>query len=74
MTVKEILGEEELDQLKVTGVKLVPENEFLVIKLDQQLKTGKSYIAHIAFNGNITDELAGYYRSSYFDRESNSTK
>lgn len=74
VTVKEIIGEDELGQLKVAGVKLVPENEFLLIKVDQALKQGKMYIVHIAFKGNLTEDLAGYYRSSYFDWETNSTK
>jgi aminopeptidase N len=31
----------------------------------QQLSAGTSYTLNIKFNGNLTDQLAGFYRSSY---------
>lgn len=49
-------------------------NGFLVIKLSEQLKTGRNYILHIGFEGVLSEGLAGYYRSSYHDQATNSTK
>ncbi|XP_014280242.1 aminopeptidase N isoform X2 [Halyomorpha halys] len=73
-TVKEIVSKDELVPMTVTSQKLVKENEFLIIKLEQNLKQGVMYIVHLTFAGPLLEDLAGYYRSSYIDQQSNSTK
>lgn len=72
--VDHIISEEEAEQMEIFSQQTMPENEFYVIKLAQGLVAGKNYIIHMPFHGILTEGLAGYYRSSYFDRMSNTTK
>lgn len=72
--VDHIINEEEAEQVEIASQQMVPENEFYVIKLSQGLATGKNYIVYIPFRGLLTESLAGYYRSSYLDRMSNTVK
>lgn len=74
VTLKEILGEDNVKALQIKNIRFVPENEFMIVKSDRELTVGKYYILHIPFEGKLTETLAGYYRSRYFDRTTNSTK
>lgn len=58
----------------VSNVSYAPENQFMKVKAGKQFKSGDEYILTIPFMGNITDDLVGYYRSSYVDKETNQTK
>lgn len=42
-------------------------NEFYVMTFANELVAGTAYTLNIQFNGNLTDRLAGFYRSSYFN-------
>ncbi|XP_075230709.1 aminopeptidase N-like [Lycorma delicatula] len=74
VSLKQIISEESLQVLPIASIRLVPANEFLIIKSDQELMADKEYILYIPFAGELTESLAGYYRSSYFDRAANKTK
>lgn len=45
--------------------------QFFIINLHKNLKHGKKYIIKIKFKGNLNDDLAGFYRSSYKDDNNN---
>lgn len=58
----------------VSSVSFVPEKEFMYVKSAEKFKSSEEYVLTIPFMGNITDDLAGYYRSSYIDKETNQTR
>nr|ATU82844.1 secreted Aminopeptidase-like protein [Pristhesancus plagipennis] len=72
--INEVAGEDELLPVQILQQRFVPENEFYLIKLDQNLKPGKTYKVLLGFSGDLTEGLVGFYRSSYKDKSSNSTK
>ncbi|XP_073980169.1 aminopeptidase N-like isoform X2 [Rhodnius prolixus] len=72
---KEIDTEENVvAQIPIIQQRLVPENEFYIIKLEQNLKSGKTYILYMPFSSSLKEELVGFYRSKYFDKASNATR
>lgn len=46
---------------------LVPKTEFLVLQLRRQLTAGGTYVLHTIFQGELADDLEGFYRSEYFE-------
>jgi len=47
---------------------------FYNITVDESLKVGKLYRIYINYTGLLDDDLAGFYRSSYQDVETNETR
>lgn len=58
----------------VSAVSFVPDKDFMFVKSDEQFKSGDEYVLTVPFSGNITDNLVGYYKSSYVDKKTNQTK
>lgn len=58
----------------VTGVSYAPEKEFMYIKSSENFELGEKYVLTTAFVGNISNDLFGYYKSSYLDEETNETR
>lgn len=50
------------------------EYEFYIINLEEKLTPGFTYSVYIPYEGELTQGLAGYYRSSYKDLKTGSTK
>lgn len=50
------------------------EYEFYIINLAEKLKPGLTYSVFIPYEGELTQGLEGYYRSSYKDLKTGSTK
>lgn len=50
------------------------DNEFYRIDFDETLMAGREYNLTIPFSGNLTEGLAGYYRSKYLDRETGKSR
>ncbi|XP_056135374.1 aminopeptidase N-like [Lampris incognitus] len=46
---------------------LVEKTEYLVIQLAGRLAAGKSYVLHTKFQGELADDLEGFYRSEYVE-------
>lgn len=75
VTVERTIKDEKKEiTLKVLGTEIDTENEFFVVKTNEMLDAGQIYLLHLPFQGELTEDLIGYYRSSYLDRGSNSTK
>nr|XP_022919862.1 aminopeptidase N-like [Onthophagus taurus] len=62
------------DFIKIKSIAQVKADDFLVIELEKELDDNKTYELFIPFSGKIEEGLAGYYRSSYLDKESGKTK
>ena len=45
-------------------------NEFWVIKLRSQIQLGL-YTLHLEFDGSLTKDIVGFYKSSYYDSDTN---
>lgn len=58
----------------ISSVSFIPNKEFMYIKAANKFKAGDEYVLTIPFLGNITDDLVGYYKSSYVDLETNQTR
>lgn len=58
----------------VSGVSFVPAKELMYVRSSGKFKAGDEYVLTVPFAGNITDDLVGYYRSSYVDKETNRTR
>nr|CAD7393670.1 unnamed protein product [Timema cristinae] len=58
----------------VNGTHYVKKVNFFVIELSEKLLAGNRYVVYIPYRGNLTQGLAGYYRSSYQDRRTGETK
>lgn len=58
----------------VTDVAFVAKTELMHVKCAEKFKAGDEYVLTVPFAGNITDDLVGYYRSSYVDNETNQTR
>lgn len=61
-------------EINTTSVSLVIKNEQLKIQLDDPgLITDREYIVKILYSGNLRNDMTGFYRSSYLDKETNTT-
>ncbi|XP_060868466.1 aminopeptidase N-like [Metopolophium dirhodum] len=58
----------------VDSISFDPKKDLMYVKSTENFKPGDKYVLTIPFTGNITDQLAGYYKSSYVDKESNQTR
>lgn len=52
----------------IKSVDLIEEHDFLVIHLKETIKKNTIYELYIPFGAELTDQLTGYYKSSYFDK------
>lgn len=41
--------------------------QYLVVQLKEKLQAGKTYWLYTEFQGELSDDLAGFYRSEYFE-------
>ncbi|XP_016656076.1 aminopeptidase N [Acyrthosiphon pisum] len=60
--------------IPVTSVSFDLDKEFMHVKSTVNFKPCDEYVLTISFTGNLTDDLVGYYRSSYVDKECNQTR
>jgi len=58
----------------VGSVSFDPKKELMYVKSTVNFKPGDEYVLTIPFMGNITDDLVGYYKSSYVEKENNKTR
>ncbi|XP_044735757.1 aminopeptidase N-like [Chrysoperla carnea] len=63
------------NKIEIDSQSFDKEQEFYTITLNDYLKNDdKNYSLFIPFAGNLTEGLAGFYRSSYIDRATNEKK
>lgn len=58
-------GDLTSDEIEIKNQQFVDEKQFLVIETKQELKKGKNYLLKLKYTGQITDNLQGFYKSSY---------
>ena len=51
-----------------------PDREFYNVSVEDRLQPGHVYSLYIEYTGILSDELAGFYRSSYVDKATNETR
>ncbi|XP_050507042.1 aminopeptidase N-like [Diabrotica virgifera virgifera] len=60
--------------VKISNVEFKEEFEFLILNLEEDLNTDHKYEIYIGFSGKMDDGLAGFYRSSYYDKKDKEKK
>lgn len=63
------ISSKDAKKLDITGLDYNKDMDFLTIKLKEPLQQDHKYEILIRFTGKLTDGLAGFYRSSYVDKE-----
>lgn len=56
---------------QISSVSQDPIRQFYILHLSSNLIKGQRYIVRLKFVGNLNDQLAGFYRSSYKDASGN---
>jgi aminopeptidase N len=59
----------ESEEKKIRKFQFVPKDDYLIIYPVNILSKLRKYVVYIPFEGNLTQSLLGYYRSSYFDKQ-----
>ena len=75
--IRDILIYENLVQVEgreVVGHGYDAEREFYIIHVDKELTLGHRFKVSISFLANLNENLSGFYRSSYYDSGTNTTK
>lgn len=71
----EVKDADSSTKITVKDLKLVAKNEQLIIILDEPgLTADREYKVKIVYSGEIRNDMTGFYKSSYKDDESKSTK
>lgn len=65
------ITDNDAKELKVSNVEYEKENDYLIILLSGKLVKDHKYQVFIIFSGKLDDGLAGFYRSSYYDKDHN---
>lgn len=65
------LNGNEIRPLSINKTEFQDEFEFFVVYTNDWLEKGSVYEIYIPFNGDLTQSLLGYYRSSYDDKQTN---
>ena len=60
------------EKIQIKGHAYDKEREFYIIKVNVQ--AGHSYKVSVGFSAKLNNDLAGFYRSTYYDSEKNVTK
>ena len=64
----------QVENRNVIGHGYDAQREFYIIYVDKELETGSTVKVSISFLANLNDDLSGFYRSSYHDQQTNTTK
>ncbi|CAH1985341.1 unnamed protein product [Acanthoscelides obtectus] len=68
INIKDVSSNDSKTQ-KISKINYDKENDFLIILLTEPLKEDHKYEIYIPFSGKLDDGLAGFYRSSYYDKK-----
>ena len=63
-----------VEDREVVGHGYDDKREFYIIHVDKELTVGHNFKVSISFLANLNDNLSGFYRSSYYDSKTNTTK
>ena len=55
------------ENLKINKVAYEIDREFFIIELDSFLQINKNYSVYLNYNGNLKQDMAGFFKSSYID-------
>lgn len=70
-----VMQVDPFEKISVIKSILVPKNQQIKIHLDQPgLVADQLYDVQITYSGALRDDMTGFYKSSYLDEESNTTK
>lgn len=74
VSLKQVSAVNETINIPITAHSYSKENDFYIVSLEQDLVPGSVYLYYLPFKGKLSEGLAGYYRSSYYDKSANKTK
>ena len=64
-------GNEKLGMIDIVGHEFDEDREFYILKLSKKIEKGNIYQVSISFVSELNDELRGFYRSTYKDKDGN---
>ncbi|XP_057659447.1 aminopeptidase N-like [Diorhabda carinulata] len=65
-----VKSNDDLKSIEISDVVVEKENDFLILVLDKNLiPERRKYDIYIGFSGKLDDGLAGFYRSSYYNKK-----
>ena len=64
-------GNEKLGTIDIVGHEFDEDREFYILKLGKKIEKGNHYQISIDFVSELNDELRGFYRSTYKDKDGN---
>ena len=62
---------EKLGMIDIVGHEFDEDREFYILKLGKKIEKGNIYQVSISFVSELNDELRGFYRSTYRDKDGN---
>ena len=64
-------GNEKQGTIDIVGHEFDEDREFYILKLGKKIEKGNVYRVSIDFVSELNDELRGFYRSTYRDKDGN---
>ena len=64
-------GNEKQGTIDIVGHEFDEDREFYILKLGKKIEKGNHYQISIDFVSELNDELRGFYRSTYKDKDGN---
>ena len=61
-------------KMNIDNIEYDEDREFFIIHLQESCTVGKSYVTNIQYTAYLKDNLKGFYRSAYKDKETNITE
>uniref|UniRef100_T1JIK8 Aminopeptidase n=1 Tax=Strigamia maritima TaxID=126957 RepID=T1JIK8_STRMM len=74
VTIVTLKNSETSDEVKPLNYFVYEQNEVLVVESSSRTLSTGNYTLHVEYKGSLVDSLVGFYRSSYVDTITNSTR
>lgn len=70
----ELINDTTGEEVGVGNIEYVTKHDFITIYLNKSITEESKYQLYIPFEAPLESALFGYYKSSYFDNDTNRTK
>ncbi|XP_061390811.1 LOW QUALITY PROTEIN: aminopeptidase N-like [Musca vetustissima] len=70
----DLKSQDGASHLCLEDIERVPEHDYFIMVLCEKLQSGSKYKLQLKFSGNLSEEIQGYFFTSYEDTDTNETK